>query len=66
MEDTTANVTGLREGVEYEFRVSAENRAGRSQPSLPSQPAKYGWFRHLETYHLRVVPKYIHRIKLSR
>ena len=31
-------VTGLSEGIEYEFRVSAENCVGISDPSIPSLP----------------------------
>nr|XP_006823014.1 PREDICTED: titin-like [Saccoglossus kowalevskii] len=36
--DTTFTVTGLEKGNEYQFRVSAENKAGVGKPSSPSDP----------------------------
>lgn len=33
-------VTGLKEDMEYQFRVRAENAAGVSEPSRSSQPIK--------------------------
>nr|XP_006823015.1 PREDICTED: titin-like [Saccoglossus kowalevskii] len=38
--DLTLIVTGLTEGSEYEFRVSAENKAGVGPPSLATSPVK--------------------------
>ena len=42
--ELTFTVDQLREEVDYEFRVIAENRVGLSDPSPPSEPAKYGKF----------------------
>ncbi|KAK5968521.1 Twitchin [Trichostrongylus colubriformis] len=35
--DTTASITGLKEGKEYQFRVKAFNKAGLGQPSDASE-----------------------------
>lgn len=51
--DNTYIVTGLREETEYEFRITAENKAGQSSPSSPSEAAKYGVF------HLIVIINYL-------
>ena len=37
-------VNGLKPETEYEFRIIAENLAGQSAPSPPSQAAKYGLY----------------------
>lgn len=36
--DTRATVPGLKDGDEYEFRVTAVNKAGPSEPSEPCAP----------------------------
>ncbi|KAI8775760.1 titin isoform X2, partial [Biomphalaria glabrata] len=38
--DTTFSVTGLKENKEYEFRVSAENKAGVGEASKATRPVK--------------------------
>ena len=38
MRETRFTVRDLYEDTQYEFRVSAENKAGCGQPSLPSKP----------------------------
>jgi len=40
--ETQYKVEGIEEGTDYEFRISAENKAGLSEPSLTSRSAKYG------------------------
>ncbi|XP_077046564.1 immunoglobulin-like and fibronectin type III domain-containing protein 1 [Agelaius phoeniceus] len=39
VKDKKLKVTGLKKGVQYEFRVAAVNAAGTGQPSDPSEPA---------------------------
>ena len=41
VKDLAYEVGELTEGDQYEFRVSAVNKAGPGEPSAPSKPAKY-------------------------
>ena len=40
--ELTYQVSNLKEGGAYEFRVTAENKVGPGPPSNPSKTAKYG------------------------
>ncbi len=39
--ETKFTMKGLKPETQYEFRVTAENKAGQGPPSDPSQPARY-------------------------
>lgn len=49
----TTEIKDLEEGMEYEFRVSAVNKIGTGEPSLPSKPftAKDPWSKYI--HHVR-------------
>ena len=57
--DASYTVTGLREGASYEFRISAENKAGTGAPSIPSKPAKYGTFDNVDATHCNVAMSHV-------
>ena len=46
--ELACRVDGLKEGVQYQFRVKAVNKAGPGEPSDPSKPViakpRYGMF----------------------
>ena len=50
--NNTYTVTGLREDTEYEFRVIAENKTGRGNPSVASFPVKIGLLKSLFVYYI--------------
>ena len=43
--DTKYKLTGLKEGVGYQYKVTAENKAGMGQTSSSSDEAKYGEYQ---------------------
>ena len=53
--DTTYSVTGLKKDRQYEFRVTAENKAGPGEPSKPSEPIKVVEPVREWEYHVRCV-----------
>ena len=45
--ETEYRVKNLLQDVDIEFRVTAENKAGKGEPSVPSSPVKYGMWGFL-------------------
>ena len=50
--EETFTVTGLRPETLYEFRVTAENKAGQGPPSDPSKPFKYGESAYYQIHYI--------------
>lgn len=62
VKDTTFTVSGLREGVAFEFRVTAVNKVGSGPPSAASESAKYGKYEHTLAKNYKLVVCYFNRI----
>ena len=57
---TTYDVAGLREDVAFEFRVTAENKAGQGPASMPSSAVKYSKCKVLPPPLVRLSSKNCH------
>ena len=61
--DTYFNVSGLHEGIDYAFRVAAENRAGLGSYSEVSSPVKC--YVHKGQSSVSVIPRVLRITSLS-
>ena len=63
--ELTFKFTGLSKGSSYEFRVSAQNKAGTGKPSIPSDVAEakppYGIFYFILMNYNRTILLYLPR-----